>query len=255
MSTNSANLNYLARNLNKQQTEAVSSSSNMHNMNNSKTNSSLNYSTSSSSNAQTSLSDYANNLIIRDDEQDNSDYKSLMSSIISSNSKRDLLLPMSTNSLAKDSINSMNNTHDKGLLNTSKSIEYLLNCEMFNKLYNLNKKINHLKNRSNFLNSEYKNNLSIESDEIEEENEEEIESDDSYAARFNSCIRKVIVYSSSACNKNDKTSLNKILNYSAVFRVVCLRNRRTNKSYLLLLKKEHKLINPNRSDELWLYWR
>ena len=111
-----------------------------------------------------------------------------------------------------------------------------------------------MKNSSHFSNSELENNLSIESDEMEEDDEEQ-ESDDSYAARFNRCIRKVIVYSCSSRSKSDKTNLNKMLNYSAVFRVICLRNRRTNESYLFLLKKEHKFLSPNRSDELCLYWR
>ncbi|CAF0710874.1 unnamed protein product [Brachionus calyciflorus] len=120
----------------------------------------------------------------------------------------------------------------------SLSIENVLKSSMFKKFYEINKNMANLNQNSNY-------------DSSPGEESQMIDSDDSYAADFTEHVKKIIVYSS-----EEKFNFNENYNqitYGGLFRVILLKNKRTNSLYAFLIKLQDKL--NLRQDELWLWWK
>lgn len=143
---------------------------------------------------------------------------------------------------------------NENLAEASKSIEALLNCPIFYKLYDINKNLSSL----NELNQEI---LELKHEETSNEEEEvyefdyDNESDDSYAAKFVESIKKVVVYSTrNNIIQDDKSFELNQLN-GGLFRVLVLRNKKFDQNYLFLVKLDNYEQNKQkRHDELWLWW-
>ncbi len=132
-------------------------------------------------------------------------------------------------------------TANSNLISTRNDLESLLNSDMFNNLYNL-----------------------FETNTISVANDSDTESDDSFAAGFSECIRKLTVYSSKDKNQIFQINDGKVLQGGGLFRIVVLRNVIQDQFYafLILVKDFNELIDERnnfddaiRNDEIFLWWR
>ena len=150
--------------------------------------------------------------------------------------------------------------------NNINSLETVLSSDMFEKLYKLYYAQAQMLAQVDESSSEQNASVVLPSDE--KINESEQESDDSYAADFSKCIRKLVVYSSRGIRPQEAAVR---LNGGGLFRVVFLRSiRESGQCYAFLVKLKdyksvcndmhdtsHPLRQNNttlRRDEIYLWW-
>lgn len=160
---------------------------------------------------------------------------------------------------------------DENLRNTSKSIEAIVTSSMFNRLYELNRNLNAQQHIDTTANN---NNNKQDGGEVEElpcgkpkcEDDDDLndydnrnvdfldddESDDSYAARFGDCVRKVRVYLSATYEPKAQ--------HGGLFRFIILRNKSSQHVcvFLVKLKSQQPSDEPDSSlqkkNEFWFWW-
>jgi hypothetical protein len=162
---------------------------------------------------------------------------------------------------------------DENLRNTSKSIEAIVTSSMFNRLYELNRNLN-AQQHIDTTDANNNNNNKQGGGEVEElscgkpkcEDDDDLndydnrnvefldddESDDSYAARFGDCVRKVRVYLSATYEPKAQ--------HGGLFRFIILRNKSTQHVcvFLVKLKSQQPSDEPDSSlqkkNEFWFWW-
>lgn len=146
---------------------------------------------------------------------------------------------------------------DENLKNTGRSLEEFVESPMFMRLYDVMRNINapqdaqHSKQTSDKLEEiaiENEANPSLELDDIEDDDDE---SDDSYAARFCNCIRRLRIYLSAKPETR--------ASHGGLFRFLVIRNKVTNLTCTFAVKSKslwdsNEIERSIRPNEFWFWW-
>lgn len=152
---------------------------------------------------------------------------------------------------SEESNNNMSNTEffelDKALRNTGRSLELFVESEMFTRLYDVMRDLNSQKSGL----EKQKIYEEIKREILDAEMNEEEESDDSYAAKFCSCIHRVRIYLS---NENESKA-----SHGGLFRFIIVRNKMSKQTCLFTIKLKNNWDSNETTqriklNEFWFWW-